>query len=584
MKWKRTHRCGELNRTHAGEKVVLMGWIAGRRDHGGIIFIDLRDRWGIVQINIGPESAAYEQAKRLRNEWVAAFKGTVVLRPAGMVNPNLATGEIEVLADEIDVLNTSQTPPFLITNEVTVTEDLRLKYRYLDLRRPEMQRNLILRHQTAQTVRRYFNSLDFLEIETPFLMKSTPEGARDFLVPSRIWHGKFFALPQSPQTYKQLLMISGFDRYYQIVRCFRDEDLRADRQPEFTQIDVEMSFVDEQDVMGVMEGLMQTIFKEVLGKDISTPFPRLTYDEAMEKYGIDRPDLRYGMEIHTVSEVVRDCEFKVFSDAVKSGRTVAGICAPGCAGYSRKQLDDLTEWAKKRGAGGLAAIKVVEGRLEGSLAKYFNEAQAAALLQEFKAADGDLLLLCAEERDVARRILAELRNEMAARLNLIDPSVFHFSWIVDFPLLEWSAEEGRWVALHHPFTSPVPEDEEKLLTDPGHVRARAYDMVINGIEAGGGSIRIHKPELQKRMFEALKISEEESQQKFGFLLEALQYGAPPHGGIAFGFDRLVMLLAGRSSIRDVIAFPKTTTASSLMDGAPSEVDPKQLVELGLRLR
>ncbi len=584
MKWKRTHRCGELGPQQVGRQVVVMGWVSTRRDHGGIIFIDLRDRWGTVQVNVRPDSAAYEQAKRLRNEWVAAFKGMVAFRPEGMVNPNLKTGAVEVIAEELEILNASLTPPFAVIGETPASEDLRLKYRYLDLRRPEMQANLILRHRTAQVVRRYFSDLDFLEIETPFLMKSTPEGARDFLVPSRIWHGKFYALPQSPQTYKQLLMISGFDRYFQIVRCFRDEDLRADRQPEFTQIDVEMSFVDEEDVMSVMEGLMQTVYREVLGREISVPFPRLKYAEAMEKYGSDRPDLRFGMEIVTVSEIVRDCEFKVFSEAVKAGKIVAGICAPGCADYSRKQTDELTEWAKKRGASGLAALKVVEGKLEGSLAKFFNEAQSAALIEAFHASGGDLLLLCAEERDTARQLLSELRGEMAARLKLIDPNQMHFTWVVDFPLLEWSPEEGRWAALHHPFTSPVPEDEEKLETDPGHVRARAYDLVLNGMEVAGGSIRISKPELQKKMFAALKISDQEAQEKFGFLLEALQYGAPPHGGIAFGFDRLIMILAGRSSIRDVIAFPKTTTASSLMDGAPSEVDPRQLVELGLKLR
>lgn len=584
MKWKRTHNCGELGRQQVGQSVVLMGWVSTRRDHGGIIFIDLRDRWGLTQVNIRPESAAYEDAKKLRNEWVVAFKGVVEDRPNGMVNPNLSTGEIEVIADELEILNSAATPPFNIVGENVASEDLRLKYRFLDLRRPEMQHSLILRHRTAQVVRNYFSAHDFLEIETPYLMKSTPEGARDFLVPSRIWHGKFYALPQSPQTYKQLLMISGFDRYFQIVRCFRDEDLRADRQPEFTQIDVEMSFIDEEDIFGIMEGLMKKVFKEVLGREIATPFARIKYDTAMEKYGIDRPDLRFGMEIHTVSEIVRDCEFKVFAEAVKSGKTVAGICCQGCAGLSRKQLDELAEWAKKRGAGGLAAIKVTGGRLEGSLAKFFNEAQGAALIEAFGAKEGDLLLLAAEERDLARQVLAELRGEMARQLKLIDPQQLSLTWVVDFPLLEWSPEQGRYVALHHPFTSPVPEDEEKLQTDPGNVRARAYDLVLNGMEVAGGSIRISRPELQRKMFDALKISDKEADEKFGFLLDALKYGAPPHGGIAFGFDRLIMILAERNSIRDVIAFPKTASASSLMDGAPSQVDPVQLVELGLRLR
>ena len=584
MKWKRTHNCGELGRRQVGQSVVLMGWVSTRRDHGGIIFIDLRDRWGLTQVNIRPESAVYEDAKKLRNEWVVAFKGVVENRPNGMVNPHLSTGEIEVIADELEILNSAATPPFNIVGENTVSEDLRLKYRFLDLRRPEMQHSLILRHRTAQVVRNYFSAHDFLEIETPYLMKSTPEGARDFLVPSRIWHGKFYALPQSPQTYKQLLMISGFDRYFQIVRCFRDEDLRADRQPEFTQIDVEMSFIDEEDIFGIMEGLMVKVFKEVLGREIATPFARIPYDTAMEKYGIDRPDLRFGMEIHTVSEIVRDCEFKIFSDAVKSGKAAAGICAVGCAGFSRKQIDELAEWAKKRGAGGLAAVKVIEGKLEGSLAKFFNEAQGAALIEAFGAKDGDLLLLAAEERDLVRQVLAELRCELARQLQLIDPKQLNPAWVVDFPLLEWSPDQSRYVALHHPFTAPVPEDEAKLATDPGQVRARAYDLVLNGMEVAGGSIRISRPELQRKMFDALKISDQEAEEKFGFLLDALKYGAPPHGGIAFGFDRLVMILAGRSSIRDVIAFPKTRSASSLMDGAPSQVDPDQLVELGLKLQ
>ncbi|RPI03727.1 MAG: aspartate--tRNA ligase [Calditrichaeota bacterium] len=584
MKWKRTHNCGELDRQNVGSQVVIMGWVSTRRDHGGIIFIDLRDRYGITQVNIRPESNAYEDAKRLRNEWVVAFRGLVEHRPDGMVNVKMKTGAIEVLASEMEILNSSLTPPINIIGENVASEDIRLKYRYLDLRRPEMQACIIQRHQTAQVVRNYLTSNDFLEIETPYLMKSTPEGARDFLVPSRIWRGKFYALPQSPQTYKQLLMVSGFDRYFQIVRCFRDEDLRADRQPEFTQIDIEMSFIDEEDIFRIMEGLVATIFREVLGREIQTPFPRMTYDTAVGKYGIDRPDLRFGMEICNVSDIVRDTEFKVFTDAVKSGKIVAGICAHGCGGYSRKQVDDLAEWAKKRGAGGLAAIKIAEGTLEGSLAKFFNAEQSQALITAFGAQNGDMLLLCAEERDLARQILAELRNEMARRLDLIDPKQLALTWIVDFPLFEWDTERNRYVTLHHPFTSPVPEDEDKLSSDPGHVKARAYDLVLNGMEIAGGSIRIAKQEIQKKMFDALKISDEEAEAKFGFLLEALKYGAPPHGGIAFGFDRLIMILSGRNSIRDVIAFPKTASASSLMDGAPSEVDTEQLVELGIKIK
>ena len=584
MKWKRTHNCGDLTGKNIGQNVVLMGWVSTRRDHGGIIFIDLRDRWGITQINIRPDSKAYEEAKRLRNEWVVAFKGVVEPRPDGMINKNLPTGEIEVLATEMQVLNPALTPPFGITGEKVASEDIRLKYRYLDLRRPEMQKNLILRHKVAQLARNYFSENRFLEIETPFLMKSTPEGARDFLVPSRTTRGRFYALPQSPQTYKQLLMIAGFDRYFQIVRCFRDEDLRADRQPEFTQIDVEMSFVDEEDVFEVMEGLMARVLKEILDVEIQRPIPRMSYDEAVSKYGIDRPDLRFGLKISEITDLVKSSDFKVFSEAAKSGKIVAGICAPGCATYSRKQQDDLAAWARQKGAGGLAAIKVGAGTLEGSLAKFFNEEQARAIIQAFSANEGDLLLLCAEERDLARHILAELRVEMARRLDLIDETKMSLTWVVDFPLFEWSPERNRYVALHHPFTSPVPEDEDKLTSDPANVRARAYDLVLNGLEIAGGSIRISRQSVQQKMFDALGISDEEAELKFGFLLQALKYGAPPHGGIAFGFDRLIMMLTGCSSIRDVIAFPKTASATSLMDGAPSIVDIDQLVELGLRIK
>lgn len=561
-----------------------MGWVATRRDHGGIIFIDLRDRWGITQINIGPASKAYEEAKKLRNEWVVAFKGVVESRPDGMINKNLATGEIEVLASEIEVLNSAQTPPFNIVGENVASEDIRLKYRFLDLRRAEMQKSLILRHKVAQLVRNYFSDNNFLEIETPYLMKSTPEGARDFLVPSRVSRGKFYALPQSPQTYKQLLMIAGFDRYFQIVRCFRDEDLRADRQPEFTQIDLELSFIDEEDVFEIMEGLMATVLKEILGIELQRPIPRISYDDAMSKYGIDRPDLRFGLEISDITPIAKECEFKVFAQAANSGKMVAGICAPGCASYSRKQQDDLAAWARKRGAGGLAAIKVGDGVLDGSLAKFFTDEQAKAMIEAFGANEGDMLFFCAEERDLARAVLADLRVELAKQLNLIDESKMSLAWVVDFPLFEWSPDRNRYVALHHPFTSPVPEDVEKMKTDPGAVRARAYDLVLNGLEIAGGSIRISKQNVQQQMFDTLGIGEEEAQAKFGFLLEALKYGAPPHGGIAFGFDRLIMILAGCPSIRDVIAFPKTASATSLMDGAPSEVDIDQLVELGLRIK
>ncbi|MDZ7725192.1 MAG: aspartate--tRNA ligase [candidate division KSB1 bacterium] len=584
MNLKRTHNCGELRHSDIDKTVTVMGWVATRRDHGGIIFIDLRDRWGLTQINIRPESKAYEEAKRLRNEWVVAFRGIVESRPDGMINSKLDTGEIEVLAREIEVLNSAETPPFNITGDIQASEDIRLKYRYLDLRRTRMQHNIITRHQAAQTVRNYLSGQDFLEIETPYLMKSTPEGARDYLVPSRVSKGRFFALPQSPQTYKQLLMMSGFDRYFQIVRCFRDEDLRADRQPEFTQIDLEMSFVDEEDVYQIVEGLMKRVMKETLNIDIQTPFPRLSYDTAMQKYGTDRPDLRFGLEIVDVSDIVKESEFKVFASAAKSGKLVAGICAPGCASYSRKQQDDLAAWARKRGAGGLAAIKIEEDGIAGPLAKFFNDTQSQALIKAFDANPGDMLFFCAEERDLTRQILAELRVELAHRLEMIDDNAYALSWIVDFPLFEWSPEQGRYIALHHPFTSPVPEDIEKLTHDPDHVKARAYDLVLNGMEIAGGSIRISDPELQSKMFKALNIPPEEAENKFGFLINALKYGAPPHGGIAFGFDRLAMILTQSLSIRDVIAFPKTASATSLMDGAPSEVDMQQLIELGLRIR
>jgi len=583
MKWKRTHNCGELTIKNLSQSVILMGWVDRRRDHGGIIFIDLRDRYGVTQIQVNPASLAYEEAKKLRSEYVVAFKGVVEARPDGMINTKLKTGEIELIAAEIEILNMAETPPIPITGEINASEDLRLKYRFLDLRRTEMQRNMIIRHKTAQVVRNYFNEKDFLEIETPFLMKSTPEGARDFLVPSRVWKGKFFALPQSPQTYKQLLMISGFDRYFQIVRCFRDEDLRADRQPEFTQIDVEMSFIDEEDVFSVMEGLMIRVMKEVMNIEIKTPLQKIPYNTAIEKYGIDRPDLRFGLEINEISAIVKDCEFKVFTETVKAGNIVAGICAPGCGHFSRKQIDDLTAWTKEQGAKGLVAIKVKENDWDSSLNKFFTEKQRKEILILCNAKDGDLLLFVADNKKVALPILGELRLKIAQEQNLIKSNQYKLAWIVDFPLFEYSPEEARYVACHHPFTSPVPGDVDKLLSEPEIVKARAYDLILNGIEIAGGSIRISNSDIQSKMFKALGISDEEAQNKFGFLLEALKYGAPPHGGIAFGFDRLIMILAGGSSIRDVIAFPKTASASSLMDGSPSGVSNDQLMELGLKL-
>ena len=584
MKWKRTQTCADLRKENVNDKVVVMGWVDRRRDHGGIIFIDLRDRYGVTQVHIDPNSAAYQEAKKLRSEFVVAFVGIVKERPEGMANPKLNTGDIEVIADDIEVLNASLTPPFQVSGENKASEDLRLKYRYLDLRRTEIKNNIMVRHKVAQTVRNYFTDQSFVEVETPFLMKSTPEGARDYLVPSRVWQGRFFALPQSPQTYKQLLMVAGFDRYFQIVKCFRDEDLRADRQPEFTQIDVEMSFIDEEDIYAIVEGLMSRIMKENLNVEIKLPLRRLPYDEALNKYGSDRPDLRYGLEISNISDIVKDCDFKVFKDTVAQGNTVAGICAPDCGKYSRKQLDDLIAWTTELGAKGLVGIKVENGDLVGGLMKFFTEEIRKNMIESFGAKDGDLILMVADEHEKALNLLGNLRQKIAKDENLINTNEYNLIWVVDFPLFEYNAEEERFVARHHPFTSPVPDDMEKMESDPGAVKARAYDLVLNGMEIAGGSIRISDNKIQQLMFKALGISDEEAEAKFGFLLEALQFGAPPHGGIAFGFDRLNMIIAGANSIRDVIAFPKTASAVSLMDGSPSEVSTHQLNELGIKLK
>ncbi|MDQ7051651.1 MAG: aspartate--tRNA ligase [candidate division KSB1 bacterium] len=584
MQRKRTHTCGELRKEHEGQSVTLMGWVDRRRDHGGVIFIDLRDRYGKTQIVFNPENkAVYQIGKTLRGEFVIAVSGRVAIRPAGMANETLATGEIEVIADDCEVLNAAKTPPFEIIDNIEVSEELRLKYRYLDLRRPTMQNNLLLRHRLYQVVRRYFDENQFVEIETPMLMKSTPEGARDYLVPSRIHKGKFYALPQSPQTYKQILMVAGFDRYFQIVKCFRDEDLRADRQPEFTQIDVEMSFVDADDVLGMVEGLMQRVMKEIKGVEIETPFPRLSYAEAMEKYGSDKPDLRFGLPLVDISEIAKGAEFRVFREVLENNGTVKGIRVPGGSAYSRKRIDELTEFVKEFGARGLVAIKIGESDWDSGLAKFFDESTRRNITQTFGAESGDLLLIVADERERTNTVLGNLRNRLARDENLIPDGEYNLLWVVDFPLLEYDEEEHRYVARHHPFTSPMEEDLHLMDTAPEKVRAKAYDLVLNGYEIAGGSIRIHKRDLQNKMFSLLKISPEEAEKKFGFLLEAFEYGAPPHGGIAFGFDRLAMILAGRQSIRDVIAFPKTNSALSLMDGAPSEVDARQLRELGIKI-
>jgi aspartyl-tRNA synthetase len=584
---RRTHTCGELRESNIGENVVLNGWVDNRRDLGGVIFVDLRDRYGITQVVFEPtyNKQTHELGSQLRNEFVISVEGKVRKRPAETDNPKLPTGHVDVMVDKLIILNKAETPPFPIKEKVDVSEDLRLKYRYLDLRRETMQKNLLLRHQMYQSVRKYFDEQDFMEIETPILMKSTPEGARDFLVPSRIHKGKFYALPQSPQTYKQLLMVSGFDKYFQIVKCFRDEDLRADRQPEFTQIDVEMSFVDTEDVFEVVEGLMKKLLKEVKGYDLKTPIPRLTFNEAMEKYGSDKPDLRFGLEMVTLNETVRESEFRVFKDAVEGDGIVTGLLAKGCGDYTRNQLDVLTDFVKKLGAGGLIWMRVKEEGLEAPVAKFFSDEEKQNIINAMNAEAGDLIFILAGKKFKTLSQMGALRLEMAKRLDLIpNDEVWKLLWVTEFPLFEWDDDTQRYYAMHHPFTSPVLEDVDKLESEPGNVRARAYDLVLNGNEVAGGSIRIHNADLQSRMFKALGISEEEANEKFGFLMGAFKYGAPPHGGIAFGFDRLVMLLANESSIRDVMAFPKTASATSLMDNSPSPVDEQQLKELHIKLR
>ncbi|MFQ5822721.1 MAG: aspartate--tRNA ligase [bacterium] len=583
--WKRTHTCGELGIKNCGHDVILMGWVHRRRDHGGLIFIDLRDRYGITQVVFDPQisNESYLRAKELRGEFVIAIKGVVQKRPEGMVNPNIITGTIEVSAQNLKILNKSKTPPFGIDDNVEASEELRLKYRYIDLRNTEMQKSLCIRHKTYQIVRSYFDRHGFLEIETPYLMRSTPEGARDYLVPSRIHKSKFYALPQSPQTYKQILMIAGLDRYFQIVRCFRDEDLRADRQPEFTQIDVEMSFVGVDDVLQMVEGLMVDIFKKILEIDIEEPFPRFTYEEAMTKYGTDKPDIRFGMEIVDISNLVKKCNFKVFTESLKSGGIVCGLVMPNGANFSRKRIEQLTKSLVNEGAKGLVAIKLSQNGWDSPLIKLFPHDTINKINQAFVAKAGDLLLLIADEKFKALSLAGFLRQKLAEEENLIPEREFKHVWIVNFPLLEFEPKENRFVARHHPFTAPLDQDLKLLEKNPEKVRAKSYDLVLNGYEIAGGSIRIHNRDLQNKVFGLLNISEKEAQNKFGFLLEAFECGAPPHGGIAFGFDRLVMLLANKKSIREVIAFPKTNSTLSLMDGAPSEVTQMQLQELGLKI-
>ncbi|MBI5807911.1 MAG: aspartate--tRNA ligase [Ignavibacteriales bacterium] len=584
---KRTHTCGELRESNIGENVVLNGWVAIRRDLGGVIFIELRDRYGMTQIVFEPShnQALHEQAKKLRNEFVISVEGKVRRRPEGTENPNVPTGNIDIVADNLIILNSSETPPFPIEDNIDAHEDLRLKYRYLDLRRAEMQKNLLLRHKMYLITRKYFDENNFVEVETPILMKSTPEGARDFLVPSRLHKGKFYALPQSPQTYKQILMVSGLDRYFQIVKCFRDEDLRADRQYEFTQIDVEMSFVDVEDIFEIVEGLMKIFFKEILNKDLSLPLKRLSFDEAMEKYGSDKPDLRFDLEMVTLNNVFANTQFKVFKDAIENNGIITGLLAKGCGDYTRNQLDVLTDFVKKLGAGGLIWMRVKENDLEAPIAKFLSDEEKNNIIKQMNAEAGDLLFILSGNKLKTLSYMGALRLEMARRMNLIkEDAEPQLLWVTDFPLFEWDEETKRYYAMHHPFTSPKVEDIPLMDTDPSKVRARAYDLVMNGNEIAGGSIRIHNSDLQAKMFKTLGISEEEANEKFGFLMGAFKYGAPPHGGIAFGFDRLAMLFAGRHSIRDVIAFPKTSSGMSLMDDSPSHVDEQQLKELHIKIR
>ena len=583
---KRTHRCGELSAANIGETVTIMGWVQKNRNKGGLDFVDVRDRSGIIQAVFEEgktDSALLEKAAKLRAEYVVAIVGKVEKR-SGAVNTNIATGEIEIIPEELRVLSEAETPPFQVEENSKTKEEVRLKYRYLDLRRPDMQRNLLMRSQVATLTRQFLADEGFLEIETPVLVGSTPEGARDYLVPSRIHHGHFYALPQSPQLFKQLLMCSGCDRYFQLAKCFRDEDLRADRQPEFTQIDMELSFVDVDDVIDVNERLLAKLFHEVLGVEVSLPIQRMTWQEAMDRYGSDKPDIRFGMELKDVTETVKDSEFVVFKNAIENGGTVRGINAKGQGAMPRKKIDKLVSFAKDFGAKGLAYIAIQEdGTVKSSFAKFMTEEEMKALIQAMEGENGDLLLFAADKNKVVWDVLGNLRLELARQMDLLDKNEYKFIWITEFPLLEWNEDENRYTAMHHPFTMPMEEDLKYLDTDPGRVRAKAYDIVLNGNEIGGGSVRIFNPEIQSKMFEVLGFTPERAQEQFGFLLTAFKYGVPPHAGLAYGLDRLVMLMAKEDSIRDVIAFPKVKDASDLMTEAPTLVDQKQLDELGLAI-
>ncbi|KOP83564.1 aspartate--tRNA ligase [Bacillus sp. FJAT-21945] len=582
----RSYYCGEITEAAIGEKVILKGWVQKRRDLGGLIFIDLRDRTGIVQVVFNPETSpeALVSAERVRNEFVLDIEGVVVAREEGTVNPNLKTGHIEIKAEKITILNEAKTPPFMLDDKTDVSEDVRLKYRYLDLRRPVMFETLKMRHQVTKAMREFLDGEGFLDIETPILTKSTPEGARDYLVPSRVHPGEFYALPQSPQIFKQLLMVGGFERYYQIARCFRDEDLRADRQPEFTQVDMEMSFMSQADIIHLMENMMSKIMKEVKGIDVQIPFPQMTYQEAMDRYGSDKPDTRFEMELTDLSEIVKDSSFKVFAGAVSSGGQVKAINVKNGAGkYSRKDIDALTEFVSVYGAKGLAWLKAEEDGLKGPISKFVTEEEQNAIKTALSVEAGDLLLFVADKTSVVADALGALRIKLGKELELIDQSKFNFLWVTDWPLLEYAEEEGRYYAAHHPFTMPAREDLALLDSDPSQVRAQAYDLVLNGYELGGGSLRIFEREVQEKMFNVLGFSKEEAYEQFGFLMDAFEYGTPPHGGIALGLDRLVMILAGRTNLRDTIAFPKTASASCVLTEAPGEVSESQLDDLHLKL-
>lgn len=586
--WKRTDVCGHLNEADVGRKVALCGWVHRRRDHGGVIFVDLRDRSGLVQIVFNPTDCAadsFRLAETLRSEFVIYISGEVRRRLAGMENPKLASGSIEVFVEQLEVISLAETPPISVESEKTadVEEAMRLRYRYLDLRRPELQRVFALRHRVGQIVRNHLDAQGFWEVETPMLTRSTPEGARDFLVPSRLQPGEFYALPQSPQLFKQLLMVSGFERYFQIARCFRDEDLRADRQPEFTQIDLEMSFVTREDVMEMVEGLVKDVVREVTGEELLSPLPQLTYSEAMDRFGSDKPDLRFGMELKNVSDVVHGSDFQVFNKVLDGGGVVKGVAVPEGASFPRSRIDALTKRAIELGAKGLAWAQYTEEEIKSPIAKFFSESVLEEILVRMEAQRGDLLIWVADSPQVANHVLGQLRLELAQELGLLEGKPDYYLWVVDFPLVEYAEDEERYVAVHHPFTAPLQEDVALLESDPGKVRSAAYDLVLNGVEVGGGSIRIHDRTLQQQMFKLLGISKEAAEEKFGFLLEAFRFGVPPHGGFAFGFDRWIMLLAGISSIRECIAFPKTQKGTCLLTKAPSPVDQGQLDEVGIRI-